>query len=210
MKLFLSLIIIGLSLIYFIFFAANTNKIHYEIEKGVYNKYKYEVSLEKEPIQKKTGKDVFTKDDYTFKPLYDYAIKAKVLGKEKYRFGAEAKLSSYDLALGWKAMSRNENIERIKITQSNRWYRWRVDSFFIPKKEITHNSANTHIIHANQDVLSVIESVDEGDIVELYGYLVNVSALKNNRSFYWNSSTKRTDVGGGACEVFYVNYAKIQ
>lgn len=168
----------------------------------VYEKYKYLTDINKEPIQESTRKTAFNFGEYEITPKYEYALKAKVLGKERYRLDKESDLSFFDLALGWKAMSKLENLEKIKITQSNRWYRWRIDSFFISRNEIEHNSANTHIIHANDFVLSKLKKINIHDDIELYGYLVSVT--DENKRWRWNSSTTRKDTGAGACEVFYV------
>ena len=47
--------------------------------------------------------------------------------------------------------------------------------------------------------------VRRGDHIRIKGYLVNVDAVKPNgsESYYWHSSTSRTDTGDGACEVIY-------
>lgn len=198
---YLTLLLVTLTLGYWCLHEPKESKI-----VDLYYKYREQTDLFHEPIQEKTSKEIFNFGDYEIEPLYNYALKAKVLRKEKYSFDRSAKLSKYDLALGWKEMAKDENIDKIKITQSNRWYRWKVDNFFIPRTTIEHNSANTHIIHANSEVLEQVESFDKGDVVELYGYLVKI---KDKNGFQWKSSTKRTDTGDGACEVFFVEYAKV-
>lgn len=179
------------------------------LEEGiVYRELMNETALIKEPIQRKTAVSEFEFKGYNLKPLYKYGLKAVVLGKERYRFDASSELSTYDLILGWKEMALSEKTDEISLSQSFRRYRWRIKSFDnISRKQIEHNSANVHIIHANEDVLSVISNIDEGDSVSLYGYLIKAS---KKDGFRWKSSTTREDTGDGACEVFYVEYAKIE
>ena len=68
------------------------------------------------------------------------------------------------------------------------------------------NSANTHIIPANTQVASQIQSMRPGQVIELNGYLVNASAPDGWR---WRSSLTRKDTGAGACELFWVESAHV-
>lgn len=207
MKLYLSILIIGFSLIAVFFLRSDIDSFSYSIDERLYKVYKNRVSLDKEPIQKESIKTNFEKDGWLFDVKYDYAVQAKVLGKERYFLDSSAPLSRYDLALGWKDMAKEKNLKNIEISQGSRWYRWYTESFSLPRKAIEDNSANTHIIHGNEEVLSVIKSVNEGDVVELYGYLVDVENEEGTWS--WSTSTTRNDTGEGSCEIFYVEAAKI-
>lgn len=68
-------------------------------------------------------------DQYEITHLATFDIKAKVLSKKNYQFGRGADLAPTDLALGWGNMSDERILEKIRISQSNRFYYWRVDSF---------------------------------------------------------------------------------
>jgi len=86
------------------------------------------------PIQKKlTDAKSFTKHEFKIIPLASFKIKAKVLARENYSKGREGKLSPVDFAFGWGRMSDESVLEKISISQSNRWYRWRAETFPIPK-----------------------------------------------------------------------------
>lgn len=146
-------------------------------------------------------------NDYAITELASFDIRAKVLAKKNYQFGREADLSPTDLALGWGNMSDESVLEKIKISQSGRFYYWRVDSFPIPRKEIETHSANMHLIPANDSVKSAIGQIRQGDIVEISGSLVNVMA--SNGDWHWNSSLTRNDTGNGACELFWVKRLNI-
>lgn len=131
----------------------------------------------------------------------NFKIKAKVLAREDYYFDRGADLAPVDLALGWGRMSDESILEQINITQSGRFYRWRVESFPIPRREIETHSANMHLIPADKYVQYLIDDIREGEIIELTGSLVNV---QSKDGWYWNSSLTRNDTGNGACELIWV------
>lgn len=138
---------------------------------------------------------------YRITPLASFAINAKILSKKGYSIGRESSLSPFDLALGWKSMSDEEVLNEIKIRQSGRWYHWQVQDFPIPRREIETQSANMHLIPANDDIESMIEHAKQGQILEMSGYLVRVEA---NDGWYWQSSLSRNDTGPHACELVFV------
>ena len=160
------------------------------------------VSAPEQPLQTKPAESQTIRiDDYTITPLADFSITAKVLAKKHYRTGREADLSPYDLALGWGRMSDESILNSIKITQSGRWYRWNTKDMPIPRREIESNSANMHMIPANEFVELQLGDVKEGQVISLSGHLVEVKASDGWR---WKSSLTRNDTGGGACELIYV------
>jgi len=161
-----------------------------------------------DPKQVKISAPVkFKFKDYTITPLASFYIKAKVLSRKNYRYGREAELSPVDLALGWGKMSDESVVDFIRISQSGRWYRWRVEEFPIPKREIETHSANMHIIPADKDIKKKLSRVRKGDIIKLKGSLVRVDAKDG---WHWVSSLTRTDAGGHACEVIWVEKFRIE
>ena len=82
-----------------------------------------------------------------------------MLSRELYSLDREADLSPIDLALGWGHMSDSAVLEKIKISQSQRFYFWRVDEFPIPRGDIERSSANMHMIPANDALASRLKSV---------------------------------------------------
>lgn len=141
------------------------------------------------------------KEQYQITPLASFTIKARVLARKNYRFGREADLSPVDFALGWGRMSDQAVLAAIEISQSNRWYHWRTDNFPIPRREIETSSANMHLIPADGVVANQLDRVRQGDVVELRGKLVAVTAPDGWR---WQSSLSRDDTGNGSCEVVWV------
>jgi hypothetical protein len=143
----------------------------------------------------------FSHKDYLVTPLATFRIEARVLSSKHYRSGRESDLSPVDLALGWGAMSDETVLEKIKIRQSNRFYYWKVKKFPIPRRDIEQNSANMHLIPADNEIAKIIKKVRAGHVVEIEGYLVKVQARDGWR---WKSSLTRKDTGHGACEVIWV------
>lgn len=164
--------------------------------------------VDEQPIQESTDAPAIQMTDYIIEPVARYAIRAKVLSSERYRLGEESNLSPVDFVLGWGPMSHNEVIEKLNISQSDRWYHysWSGDPPIDPAV-IIRTSANTHLVPADDMVKSRLFKVRVGEIVKLKGYLVNI---KRRDGWMWRSSLTREDSGGGACELMLVEEAVIE
>lgn len=154
-----------------------------------------------QPTQVASNQQVFTHNGYTITPLETFSIEARVLATKNYTFGRESDLSPVDLALGWGSMSDEAILKDIKITQSNRFYYWRVDAFPIPRREIEIQSANMHMIPATSQIEKTLKAVKPGQVVKLTGYLIEAKA---DDGWRWKSSLTRNDTGAGACEIIFV------
>lgn len=155
-----------------------------------------------EPIQDDVaGSPVLQWPGYHLTPLASYDVTARVLSVEAYHLGREADLSPVDLALGWGPMSDDAVLKDIRITQGGRFYYWNVDAFPIPREQIETHSANTHLIPASETVKDRIGAIRPGEVVRLRGYLVSIEA---DDGWHWSSSLSRSDTGGGACELMWV------
>ena len=146
------------------------------------------------------------RDGYRITKLAEFALEAKVLAREDYRFDREADLSPVDLALGWGRMSDEQVLTHIDISQGGRWYRWRTAKFLIPRREIETHSANMHMIPADQAIAAELDRVRQGQLVTLRGFLVRVDA---DDGWRWQSSLSRDDTGANACELVYVERFRI-
>jgi hypothetical protein len=140
-------------------------------------------------------------DQFYFKALAEYQIKARVLSRNNFSIGKESEISPFDLALGWGPMSDQSVIDKIDISQSSRWYRWKADVLPIPAREISLNSANVHIIPKDETMKDKFDNVYSGSLIEMKGYLVEITTTDGWR---WKSSLKRDDTAGGSCELFWV------
>lgn len=168
-------------------------------------------ALSKDPIQIMVeGKiPAFEKNGYMLTALASFELEAKVLSSQNYWLGREADLSPTDLALGWGSMATEELLSKVKISQSNRWFYWRVEHDFTPEMghEISTHASNMHIIPASAAVEQALNSVKEGQIVYIKGYLMQANAKDG---WTWRSSLSREDIGEGACELLWANDLRVK
>lgn len=141
------------------------------------------------------------KNEFHFKALAEYEIKARVLSRNNFSVGKESEISPVDFALGWGPMSDQSIIDKIEISQSNRWYRWETEEYPIPSNQIALNSANVHIVPKDESIEEKLDNVFKGSLIEMKGYLVEVT---KDDGWHWSSSLRRDDTAGGACELFWV------
>ena len=101
-------------------------------------------------------------------------------------------------------MSDQSVLDRLTISQSSRfyWYEYRLPPP-IPQEAIVRQSANVHIIPANDQVKAECHSLRAGELIHLDGALVEVTGPGINT---WRSSLRRDDKGNGACEVLLVEH----
>jgi hypothetical protein len=167
-------------------------------------KYPPGVLVADEPAQTaSSGSQSWQVKGYTIRPLADYRIRARVLMTERYFLGRESDLSPIDFSVGWRQMSDQKILDQISFTRQRRAYCYRPkrSDFAIPMADVNAQSANMHLIPASPEVERSLRAVDEGDIIELRGYLVEVTAADG---WHWRSSLTRTDSGQGACELMWV------
>jgi len=139
--------------------------------------------------------------EITFEAQASYRIAARVLSRERYWMGWSSDIAPVDLALGWGEVSDPAIDEHIDWYQGMRWYFWKWDaSLTLDNGDISRQSANTHIVPANNNLKRALLAVDEGDVIQLRGYLVNITGPNGER---WKSSLSRNDTAGGSCELLY-------
>lgn len=133
----------------------------------------------------------------------NYQVTARVLGREPYHFDALSDLVPEDFVLGWGPMSDNRILRTIDISQSNRFYYWRVAGALpIARDSIIAHSANTHVIPRNSMVARQLSRLRQGQIVTLSGDLVD--GVRDD-GMWIRTSMVRNDGGAGACEVLLVS-----
>jgi len=160
------------------------------------------------PIQIDVLATGFEHEAYQVTRKSRFEIQGRVLSTENYYLGREADLSPIDLALGWGVMSDTSLLEQLEISQSSRWYRWRYeDSILVSEQQIIASSGNMHMIPATQSVEQSLMKLRQGDVIALQGYLVDVD---HKSGWKWRTSMTRTDTGGGACEIVYVESITVQ
>ncbi|MCJ7554491.1 MAG: hypothetical protein MUO34_11475 [Ignavibacteriaceae bacterium] len=160
------------------------------------------VTAPSQPLQNDLSeKKEWQKGEFNIKALAEYKITARVLSRNNFSVGKESDLSPVDLALGWGPMSDQTVIDKIKVTQRNRWYQWKTESYPIPRDKIMTNSANVHIIPKDDSLEDKLDKIYKGSLIEMTGYLVEVDT---EDGWHWKSSLRRDDTAGGSCELFWV------
>lgn len=150
----------------------------------------------------------FALGDYLLTPRAAFRLRARVLSREDYRWSEGSDLAPIDLALGWGVMSDQAVLERIDVSQGARWYFTRYEHPApISDRQIIRNSANMHLIPANDWVGDKLGELRASDIVQLRGLLVDADRPDG---FYWRTSMTREDTGNGSCELFYVEHVFIE
>lgn len=170
--------------------------------------YSDSLNIDAPPIQNKLDGSVrpINHGEYRITPLASFQVAARVLSVKHYSFGRESSLSPVDLALGWGPMSKDEVLNTLDISQSNRFYFWHTDNFIIPRRKIETNSANMHFIPATTEVEKKLKQINKDDRIRFKGYLVRIDA---DDGWHWVSSQTRNDTGDGACEVILVDDIKL-
>ena len=160
------------------------------------------------PIQRNVQASSFELDDYQITKKARFQINARVLSTENYYLSREADLSPVDLALGWGLMSDTSLLNKLSISQSSRWYRWRHEgSLPVSDQQIITSSANMHMVPATSAVERSLKQLREGDVINLEGFLIDVD---HDSGWKWRTSMTRSDTGGGACEIVYVEAIVVQ
>ncbi len=151
--------------------------------------------------------EIIQKGRWTLTPRAHYVIIARVLGREQYRFDPLADLIPEDLALGWGPMSDNSVLKDIEISQSGRFYFWKLpEAAVIDRDAIAVHSANTHVIPDDSIVGKQLARLRVGQVVQLSGDLVD-GTREDGR--WIKSSLVRNDTGAGACEVLLVRNVEL-
>lgn len=150
----------------------------------------------------------FRRGDFMLTPRAEFSAEARVLAKENYYIDPGAKLIPVDFAMGWGPMSDTALIERLRISQSGRFYFWGYSGQSpAPHEEIIRSSANMHLIPADSAVKKALSATRVGDVVAIEGDLVDA---KSDGGWFLKTSLTRDDSGAGACEIVYVRRASIR
>jgi hypothetical protein len=141
-------------------------------------------------------------------PRARFQIEARVLGTEHYWLDDLADVSPIDLALGWGPMSDEAVLDRLDISQGERFV------FALPRERLPISRtlfqltfSNFHMIPADSKIEHGLERLRRGEVVRLQGMLVDVELPGGSR---WKSSTVRNDFGAGACEILYATLLEIR
>jgi len=157
------------------------------------------------PRQADVEAEGIERDGFTLVPRADFSATVRVLHREDYSIDALASLIPTDFAVGWGPMSDSAVLADIEISQGNRFYYWRTESWPIERRDIETHSANWHVIPADEPVRAVLSRFNAGSLVELRGRLVDIEG----REVGMRTSLSRDDTGAGACEILLATSAKL-
>jgi hypothetical protein len=135
--------------------------------------------------------------DFRLIPRAEFTARVRILRREDYSVGPLARLVPTDLAVGWGPMSDSGVLEAIEISQGNRFYYWRTETWPVAREVIESHSANWHLIPENELVGRALARLRAGSVVELRGKLVDIEGKEGGM----RTSLSRTDTGAGACEI---------
>jgi hypothetical protein len=142
---------------------------------------------------------------YVLRPRADFNATVRILAREEYSIGDFATLVPTDFAVGWGPMSDSAILGDIEISQGNRFYYWRTDSWPLSRLEIERHSANWHVIAGSEAVRAILGRLRAGTIVELRGQLVDIEGREGDM----RTSLSRRDTGAGACEILLASSARV-
>jgi hypothetical protein len=150
---------------------------------------------------------IFEHEDFRLTAQARFSAEVRVLSRSRHRLGALADVSPLDIAVGWGPMSDTAVLKDLDIHQSGRFYFWRYDDEPpIPRESIEGHSANWHLVPAQSSVWRTLRGLRVGDVVRLEGMLVD---LENPEIGTINTSLRRDDTGAGACEIVFVETARV-
>ncbi len=134
------------------------------------------------------------------KVLEQFAGQFRILGRKDYNNDREAQFSPVDFAVSEGILASKHYYPLIGIQQSNRYLTWRMNTLPLPPKKAMQLVSNIHIIPASPAIAAQLNTVKQGDLVQLHGDLVEI----DDHGWKWTSSLSRDDVGDGACEILRV------
>jgi hypothetical protein len=149
--------------------------------------------------------DGLERDGFRLVPRADFSATVRILHREDYSMGPLAKLVPTDFAVGWGPMSDSQVLSAIEISQGNRFYYWRTETWPVSRRDIETHSANWHVIPEDDTVRAVLAQLRTGSVVELRGRLVDIEGREGGM----RTSLRRDDTGAGACEILLATSARL-
>jgi hypothetical protein len=141
---------------------------------------------------------------FVLRPRAKFSATVRILAREEYSIDQLASLVPTDFAVGWGPMSDSSILDGIEVSQGNRFYYWRTDSWPLSRSEIETHSANWHVIAGNEAVRAILGRLRTGSVVELRGQLVDIEGSEGDM----RTSLSRRDTGPGACEILLADSAR--
>jgi hypothetical protein len=159
-----------------------------------------------EPLQRELDSAALVeRGDFRLRPRAEFSATVRILRREDYSMGPLASLIPTDFAVGWGPMSDSAVLADIEISQGNRFYYWRTETWPLDRHGIETHSANWHVIAENHQVREVLGDLRPGSVVEIRGELVDIEGGDGGM----RTSLSREDTGAGACEILLARSAQV-
>lgn len=159
-----------------------------------------------EPVQETTVREPFRAEGFRLFPRAEYDIAARVAGVARYRFDRWAPLAPVDAVLAWGALTGPPYQGRVSYDQIGRYYFWSTRARNLDLHTIRTRSANVHLAPATDNLHRLLVRLDPGDRVRFRGLLVDAIA---DDGAQLRTSVTRSDTGPGACELLWVEEARV-
>jgi hypothetical protein len=158
-----------------------------------------------DPVQSSTAERTWALNGHTIHALAEFHIRALVVLTQRYWFDSMSAISPVDLLMAWGPMSDYSVLDKLSLSQAQRWYhsRWYTPRPPLSEEDMNNHMANMHMIPASDAVKNDLLEIQEGEVVELAGFLIEAESPQGWRV---RSSLTRTDSGAGACEVVWVEH----
>lgn len=154
------------------------------------------------PEQEKTfNADKFNYKDTELTPKATITLKARVLSIKKYYFDKYSDLTKTDIVFGWGAMSDERNLNSLIVRQSDRSFYWEMTKPPIKQHKMWQHAANMHLIGSTQEIRDKINTLRQGHLVKIEGYLVNA---ESSAGWTLKTSLSRDDIGDNASELVWI------
>ncbi|NIP61930.1 MAG: hypothetical protein GWN01_15420 [Nitrosopumilaceae archaeon] len=156
------------------------------------------------PVQEVTyNEDKFTFKGFEIKPKANINLEARVLSIKNYYFDQYSELIPTDIVVGWGPMSDERNLNSLMVRQSDRSFYYEMAKPPIEKNAMWQHASNMHLIGSTQKIRDKINTLREGHIIRIEGYLVNATSIKDGWTL--KSSMKRDDIGKDSSELVWIN-----
>jgi hypothetical protein len=99
-------------------------------------------------------------------------------------------------------MSDERNLSSLMVRQSDRSFYYEMAKPPIEKHAMWRNASNMHLIGSTKQVRDKINSLREGHVIRIEGYLVN--ATSNTDGWTLESSLRRDDIGDNSSELVWI------
>ncbi len=154
----------------------------------------YIESINKEPIQFNGN---------TFEPFREITAEVRVVEKRRYFFDNMSKFSSYDILVSWGEASDQKNLDYINFKLKNRSFEFKRIRLPLEIDTINELTDLWHIVPANDEVSDQIFNLRNGHLINLKGYVVDVTT---NNGMTWTSvsSDNRISKSGNRHEILLV------